>query len=373
MEAISTERLIEDIVAWASIETPTDMPEHVNALMSRVATAHEQAGMDVTRIEGTGDRGDKLVAKAPWGRRDEAGVLVISHLDTVHPVGTLRDFPVRRVGGRIEGPGVFDMKAGACMALEASRSILRAGETPRLPLTFLYVPDEEMGSQTSREIIEDLGRRARYVLVAEGTEDTGAVVTSRIGSLKFDLDITGVAAHSGGNHREGRSALRELAHQIIALEEMTDYDRGITVNVGTASGGTRANVVPERAKARVDIRVTNPRDADEMRERIAQLAPRGADVDVAYSGGIWRMPYVRTPAIAGLFETATKLASSIGLELTDTRGLGGSDASLVAAFAPVLDGLGPLGGGAHTRQEWIDLDSLRPRTALLARLMATLE
>src|SRR5690606_8446056 len=135
-----------------------------------------------------------------------------------HPLGTLDRFPIRRLGDRLEGPGVFDMKGGGCMAVEAARSILRSGARPGLPLTFLYVPDEEIGSRTSRDIIAEQARKARYVLVAEGTETLQSVVTSRTGSLKFDLTIEGVAAHSGVDHRNGRSALLELAHQIIALE-----------------------------------------------------------------------------------------------------------------------------------------------------------
>lgn len=373
MDLISIEGLIDDIIAWASIETPTDRPQSVNELVSVVADVHLRSGMHVDRIAGAFGRGDKLTARAPWGGENEPGILVISHLDTVHPLGTLDQFPVRQVGNRLEGPGVFDMKAGACMAVEASRAILRSGAAPRLPLTFLYVPDEEMGSQTSRDIIEEFARRAKYVLVVEGAEIGGAAITSRIGSLKFDLDIAGIAAHSGANHREGRSALRELAHQIMTLEGMTDYDRGITVNVGTAFGGTRANVVPEHANARIDIRVTTPHCASEMLGRIADLDAKDPDVRVTYHGGIWRMPYMRSAGTAQLFDVAKRLAGPLGLSLTEARGMGGSDANLVAAFVPVLDGLGPQGGGAHTHHEWIDLASLRQRTALLHQLMMNLE
>lgn len=373
MDDISIESLIADIVEWASIETPTDQPASVNNLVSHVEMLHRNSGWDVERIDGTSGRGDKLVARAPWGDPGEPGILVISHLDTVHPLGTLEQFPVRRQGDRLEGPGVFDMKGGACMALEAARAIIRSNVRPHLPVTFLYVPDEEMGSQTSRDIIDAHARRAKYVLVAEGSEQDGVVVTSRTGSLKFDLEVTGVAAHSGGNHSEGRSALRELAHQILILENMTDYSRDITVNVGTAFGGTRANVVPEKAGARVDIRVSTPGCAEEMLARIRELAAVDPDVSIRYRGDIWRRPYVRTDGIARLYDTANRLAGDLGLALEETKSRGGSDANLVADFVPVLDGLGPLGGGAHTRHEWIDLATICQRTALLKRLMATLE
>lgn len=373
MSDISVEAIIADIEAWAAIESPTDQPEHVNAMISHVEALHRDLGMEVERIAGFGKRGDKLIARAPWGNRDEPGVLVISHIDTVHSLGTLDRFPIRRVGDRLEGPGVFDMKGGGCMAVEAARAILRSGAQPNLPLTFLYVPDEEMGSQTSREIIAEQSRKASYVLVAEGTESLDSVVTSRTGSLKFDLNVQGVPAHSGVDHRMGRSALRELAHQIIALEALTDYDRDITVNVGTASGGTRANVVPEKAVARVDVRVTTTANAEEMLARLTGMTAVDPDVSVHYAGGIWRLPYEMTERIAGLLQSAQDAAARIGFELTGGLGRGGSDANLVAPHAAVLDGLGPVGGGAHTLDEWIDLTSLRPRTELLRDLMLTLK
>ena len=373
MSDVSVDAIIADIEAWAAIESPTDQPECVNDMISHVEALHRDLGMDVERIAGFGRRGDKLIARAPWGNRGEPGILVISHIDTVHALGTLERFPIRRCGDRLEGPGVFDMKGGGCMAVEAARAILRSRAQPSLPLTFLYVPDEEMGSQTSRQIIAEQSRAARYVLVAEGTEALGSVVTSRTGSLKFDLDVQGVSAHSGVDHRRGRSALRELAHQILALEAMTDYDRDITVNMGTASGGTRANVVPETAAARVDVRVTTKANAEEMLARITEMAAVSPDLSVQYKGGIWRLPYEMTDSIAGLLRAAQVVAMRIGFELSGGRGRGGSDANLVAPHAAVLDGLGPVGGGAHTIEEWIDLTSLRQRTELLRDLILELK
>ncbi|ODT81043.1 MAG: hypothetical protein ABS76_13165 [Pelagibacterium sp. SCN 64-44] len=372
MTDISLEAILADIAAWAAIESPTDRPDAVNAMISHLEAQHRDLGMAVERIAGFGGRGDKLIARAPWGRPDAAGILVISHIDTVHPLGTLARFPIRRVGDRLEGPGIFDMKGGACMALEAARSILRSGGQPLLPLTFLYVPDEEIGSQTSREIIAELARKARFVLVAEGADTLQSVVTARTGSLKFDLEIQGVAAHSGADHRQGRSALLELAHQIIALEAMTDYERDITFNVGTASGGTRANVVPDQAVARVDVRVTQVEAAQEALARIEALKALTPDVRINYRGGIWRLPYEQDAGIEALLQKAQAQARAIGFELHGGRGRGGSDANLVAPHAPVLDGLGPVGGGAHTLGEWIDLTSLQPRTRLLRELMLTL-
>lgn len=366
--AISLDELLEQIETWVGIETPTDRPEAVNRLVDHVEAYHRGLGMAVERRQGHGGRGDKLIVRAPWGDRSQKGILMIAHLDTVHKLGTLAEFPIRREGDRLYGPGVYDMKSGGCMAVEAARSLLGAAETPRLPLTLLFTPDEEIGSQTSREIIAELAGEARYVLVPEGARADGGVIVGRKGSLKFDLNVVGRPAHSGSNHREGRSAIRELAHQIIAIEGRTDYADDLTVNIGIVSGGGKQNVVPAHATARVDIRIARPEQIEPVMAMVAAVRPVDPDTRVEFVGGVWRRPYQETPAIAALYEEARRIAAEIGFELPKSVGGGGSDANLVADRLAVLDGLGAVGGGPHTLEEWIDVSKLVERTELLRRL-----
>ena len=368
MTGISRDELLTQIRTWVGIETPTDHPEAVNRLVDHVEAYHRRLGLHVERRAGHGGRGDKLIVRAPWGDPGQKGILVMSHLDTVHKLGTLMQFPVRQEGDRLYGPGVYDMKSGGCMAVEAMRSLLGADETPHLPLTLLFTPDEEIGSQTSRDIIAELAGNARYVLVPEGARSDGAVLTARKGSLKFDLNVTGRPAHSGSNHREGRSAIVELARQIIDIEGKTDYDRDITVNVGIVSGGGKQNVVPAHATARVDIRIAEPEQIDEVLAMVAAVRSVDPDTKVEFVGGVWRRPFKETPAIAALYEEARRIAGEIGFDLPKSRGGGGSDANLVADRLPVLDGTGAVGGGPHTLEEWIDVTRLEERTELLRRL-----
>jgi len=365
---VSFDELLTQIKTWVSIETPTDKPEAVNQLVDYVEAYHRALGLEVERREGYGGRGDKLIVRAPWGDRSQKGILVISHLDTVHKIGTLEQLPVRQEGDRLYGPGVYDMKSGGCMAVEAMRSLLGTDASPHLPLTLLFTPDEEIGSQTSREIIAELAEDAKYVLVPEGARSDGSVVTGRKGSLKFDLNVTGRPAHSGSNHRDGRSAIVELAHQIINIEGKTDYDKDITVNVGIVSGGGKQNVVPAHATARVDIRIAKPEQIDEILAMVAEVRPVDPDTKVEFVGGVWRRPFKETQAITALYEEARRIAAEIGFELPKSPGGGGSDANLVADRLPVLDGTGAIGGGPHTLEEWIDVTQLEERTELLRRL-----
>ncbi len=245
------------------------------------------------------------------------------------------------------------------MAVEAARVILRSGAQPNLSLTCLCVPDEKVGIQTSREIIAEQSKKAKYVLVAEGTESIESVVTPRMGSLKFDLSVRGVAAHSGVDHPLGRSALRELAQQILALEAMTDCERDITVNVASASGGTRADVVPEASVARVNVHFATRANAQAMPARITEMAAVSRDVSVQYKGGVWRLPYKMTESIAGLLQSARDAATRIGIELTRWAEPRRQRRQPGRATCCGPGGFGPVGGGAHTIEEWIDLTSLR--------------
>ncbi|WP_211850263.1 M20 family metallopeptidase [Plastoroseomonas hellenica] len=372
------ERFLEGLNAWVALESPTSDAIAVNRLMDRVQTDCEGIGATVERVPGTLGRGDHLVVRAPWNAgSNERGIVMLGHLDTVHPIGSLARNPIRTEAGRAHGPGINDMKAGAHACFAALRRLLETGTRTPLPLTIVYVADEEVGSQSSRPLIEAEAKRAKYALVLEAARGGGRVVTSRKGLARFDLTVQGRPAHSGSAHKQGRSAVKELAHQIIALESMTDYDRGITVSVGMIEGGTAANVVPEHAAASIDLRVPTMADAVEMVARIEGLQPVTPDVTLTVTGGMNRFPYTKQerPDVAALFEQARGLAADIGFELQDLptgEGSGGSDGQFCIPFAAVLDGLGPFGGGSHTNDEFLDIATIVPRGTLLLHLLQTL-
>jgi glutamate carboxypeptidase len=364
--------LLAEIRSWVEIESPTTDAAAVNRMVDKVEADAAAAGMTVRRMPGRDGYGDHLLVETPGGR-NVPGILVLSHLDTVHPLGTLaKELPFRVDGDAAYGPGIYDMKGGALLAFAAMRYLVRAGRSDMLPVRQLLVSDEEVGSPTSRALIEEEARRARYVLVTEPAREGGRVVTARKGVARFELKITGRAAHSGSRHEDGRSAVRELARQILDLEAMTDYATGVTVNVGVASGGTRANVVPEEAFAEIDMRVPNPVIGDAAVARVLAIKPHDPDVTLTITGGLNRPGYEKSPEIAALFERAKTLAAGIGIDLMDMKTGGGSDGNFTAAIAPTLDGLGVDGSGAHTHQEQLFVSSLVPRATLLLRLMETL-
>jgi glutamate carboxypeptidase len=372
MAEFHTDTLLAGIRVWVEHESPTDAPDAVSALMAKVAAEAEAFGAGVRRIPGRDGFGDHLVVRSPWGAEGEKGILVMSHLDTVHPLGSLDRMPFRLEGGAAYGPGICDMKGGAYIAFSALREIVAEGRKTALPITHLFTSDEEVGSPTSAELIRSLAAQAKYVLVTEPAREGGKIVTARKGTARFEIRVRGRPAHSGARHEDGRSAIEELARQILILHSFTDYARGVTVNVGTIGGGTRANVVAEEAHALVDMRVPTPAIAEEMVAKVMGLRPVGPDVAVTVTGGLNRPPYEKLPGIAALFDHAKALAAEIGFDLQDLKTGGGSDGNFTADIAPTLDGLGVDGKGGHTDYEQIYIDSIVPRARLLRRLMETL-
>jgi len=300
------------------------------------------------------------------------GILVLSHLDTVHPMGFIERLPFRIDGDRAFGPGIYDMKGGAYLAYHAFRQICAGGARPPLGVTQLYVSDEEIGSPTSRALIEAEGRKAKYVLVTEPAREGGKIVTGRKGVARFEIFVKGVPAHAGTRPQDGRSAIRELGNLIQTLEAMNDVRRGVTVNVGVVRGGTRPNVIAEEAYAEVDLRVPTLADADDLVARILNLKARTDGVTVTVIGELNRPPYEKSNAGAALYEHAKSLAAEIGFDLEDTSTGGGSDGNFTAPYTATLDGLGVDGEGAHTHYEQMYISSIEPRARLLYRLYKTL-
>ncbi len=363
--------ILDGIRRWVEIETPTEAPGQVNRLATLVADGYRDLPVTIERVAGHSGCGDHILARSSWGQ-DAPGILVLSHLDTVHPMGFIERLPFRVEGDSAFGPGIYDMKGGAYLAYHAFRQLCESDERSPLGVTHLYVSDEEIGSPTSRALIEAEGRKAKYVLVTEPARDGGKIVTGRKGLARFEIFVHGVPAHAGSRPEDGRSAIRELATIIQTLEALTDIRRGVTVNVGVVRGGTRPNVIAEHAYAEVDLRVRTLADADEFVPKILNLKSRSEGVSVKVVGELNRPPYEKGNAGAALFEHAKTLAAEIGFDLADTFTGGGSDGNFTAPHTATLDGLGVDGQGAHTQYEQMYISSIEPRARQLHRLYQTL-
>lgn len=368
---MDSDTLLSGINRWVAIESKSDDIDGVARMIDMADADFRSAGLRTTRIPGTGGFGDHFSACVPWD--DGApGILVLCHLDTVHPAGTLAQNAIRTDGDRAFGPGIYDMKGGVFLALSAAAALIKTGEPTPLPIRFLVVSDEEMGSPTSRPYIEKAAESAKYVLVVEPARDGGKIVTSRKGSARVTVRAQGKPAHSGIRHQDGESAVLEMARQIVEIEAMTDYDAGLTLNTGLISGGSGVNVVPEHCVADVDIRMTELADGEAAVARLLALKPFNDAITLEVTGQINRPPFQKSNAIAALYDHARSLASEIGFDLIDTFTGGGSDGNFTAAKVATLDGLGVDGNGAHTLDEHLLVSSLVPRMTLLKRLFETL-
>lgn len=368
--AYDSEKMAAALTEWVAVESHTyDMPG-VNRMMDLVAASVAGTGIGVERIAGRDGLGDMLTLRA-GPNNGQKPVVILSHLDTVHPEGTLaKELPIRRDGDRLYGPGIYDMKGGAFLALEAFRTVL-AADAAKVPLVFMFTPDEEIGSPTSRAAIEAEGRKAQAVLVTEPARDGGKIVTARKGVGRFDVHVEGRPAHSGTSHDKGRNAIGEAAKQVVAIQGMTDYARGITTTVGMIKGGTAANTIPQHTWFCVDLRVRTVADGEEMTKKILGLKSSDPDIKIKVSGDMNRPPFEKTPEVAALFERAHRVAKGLGIDLIDVPQTGGgSDGNFTAVFGvPTLDGLGIDGDGAHTLHEYALVSSLAERAQLMDSLL----
>jgi glutamate carboxypeptidase len=355
--------VIEDLVR---LESPSGDIPALNRCGAALAHLMTALGGRVTPVA-AGGAGDHLRAEFGSG---ESQVLVLGHFDTVWPVGQLERMPVRLEDGRLYGPGTFDMKAGIALGLLAVRAILETGRPQPHRLVMLWTTDEEVGSTTSRALIEAEAARSRAVLVLEPSLPGGALKTARKGVGDFRVRATGIAAHAGVDPTRGASAIHELAWQVTRLTELTDPGTGVSVNVGLFSGGSRSNVVADAAEAVVDVRIPTMADAARVTSAITQLVPRDARVRLAVTGGIDRPPLERTPQVGALFDLASVLAADMGRTLGEGATGGGSDGNFTAALGiPTLDGLGAEGDGAHALHEHVLVEPLAFRAALVAGLI----
>ncbi len=363
------EWLLDLIEALVAIESPSDDSQAVNRCGAELASRLSALGATVTRASSS-TAGDHLRASFGTGDRQ---VLLLGHFDTVWPVGQLQRMPLKREGGRMYGPGIFDMKAGIGLATLAIRALLAQGALDRTSIVMLWTTDEEIGSTTSRAMIEAEALKSDAVLVFEPSLPGGALKTSRKGVGQFELLVSGISAHAGLDPGKGVSAIHELARQVLAIEKIQDLDRGISVNVGMVQGGSRANVVAAEARATVDARAVTIADANAIEHAMKSLAPLLKGTSLQMTGGFDRPPLERSGGVVKLFEMARGVASELGLSLAEGAAGGGSDGNFTAALGvPTLDGLGAVGDGAHAVHEHVEIDALVPRAALIAGLLARL-
>ena len=307
------------------------------------------------------------------GSTSEPPALLIGHFDTVWSVGTLTRRPFSVADGRAMGPGCFDMKGGLVIAEYALRAIAALHLKLPRPVVLLFNSDEETGSETSRPLIEAEAKKAAYALVLEPAIPGGMIKTARKGVGSFEIKVAGLASHAGAAPREGVSAIEEMAHQILRLHAMTDYDAGTTVNVGVVEGGTRPNVVAAEARAEVDVRAWTREAAEKLERDICSLQPVDPRTTLSVAGGFDRLPMERTAGTVHMFETARRLGQAMGMDLKEGSTGGASDGNFTSALGvPTLDGLGVVGDGGHAEHEYVEISSLPRRAALLAALLCEL-
>ena len=362
------------------IESPSGDGEGSVAVVDAFVEAARGLGLGdaIERVAAPDGYGEHLILRAFGDERgtDVDGartILLLGHTDTVHPRGSLAERPWRESEGVIYAPGVYDMKAACAAALEAIAACRAPGLAPRRPVVLLLTCDEESGSFSGRELVEREARRAECVLVLEPPAPGGRAKTARKGTGIFKLTVEGRAAHAGLEPEKGVSAVLEIARQIERVHAFARAEAGTTVNVGTVTGGTHANVVPAEACAEIDVRFSTADEAHRLDEAIRGLAPFDSRARLRVDGGINRPPMERTPAVAELFQKARRVAASLDIELGEASVGGASDGNFAAACgAAVLDGLGVEGDGAHAAHEHIRADAVGPRAALLAALVANL-
>jgi glutamate carboxypeptidase len=365
-ESMDQSAICELIRQFVECESPTDSPDDVKRFMeilidsvSGIATAHlNKEGALICKF------------KLP-GRRKKGQLLALGHGDTVWPIGTLKSMPFRRAEGRLWGPGVLDMKAGLAFFVFAIRSVVELDIPVPHDVVLLVNPDEETGSKASRAHTEALAKRSDAVIVLEpGTGLEGKAKTARKGIGVWNLKVRGIASHAGVDFERGASAVVELSRQIETIAGFTDLARGVTVNPGVISGGTRSNVVAAEASAAIDIRVPRLVDARILGRKFRALRAFDKRCSLECTGGLTRPPMERSKGGVALFQCARKLAADLGVNLEESSTGGGSDGNFTAALGiPTLDGMGAVGEGAHASHESILLDRIADRVALLTKLI----
>ena len=357
--------MVADLERLIALESPTSCKPAVDALGAALAEELSALGGAVEVIP-KAEVGDVL--RARWNA-GEGGIVIMSHMDTVWDVGTVAGRPTRIEGDCLYGVGAMDMKGGIVIALWALRALRALELFPEGPITYLLNSDEETGSRHSAAEIETEALAHNVVFVTEPPQD-GAYKTQRKGVSQYTITATGRAAHSGADHEHGVNAIEEIAHQVIAVEAMTDYDIGTTANVGVISGGTRPNVVPAEARIEINVRAWTKVNQAAIHEQMMNLKAAHPEAEIVVEGGVGVPPMERSPEIAALFKRAQALAAEMGIALEEGKTGGGSDGNKTAALGvPTLDGMGMVGEGGHAVNEYGEISSLPERAAIMAAML----
>ena len=366
-----SETMLAGLRAWVESESPTWDAAAVNRMLDLAAREMTIMGASIELVAGRQGFGGCVRAKFPHAKQGEPGILIAGHLDTVHPTGTIEKLKWRREGNKCYGPGIFDMKGGNYLALEAIRQLARATIATPLPITVLFTPDEEVGTPSARELIEAEARRNKYVLVPEPGRPNNGVVTGRYAIARFNLEATGRPSHAGATLSSGRSAIREMARQILVIDGMTSED--CTFSVGIVHGGQWVNCVATTCTGEALSMAKRQTDLDRGIERVLALSGTSNDVTFTVTRGVTRPVWEPDAGTLALYDKARGIAVSMGLDLPHSSAGGGSDGNFTGAMGiPTLDGLGVRGADAHTLNEHIEVDSLAERGRLMAGLLATL-
>ncbi len=363
--------MLDGLRTWIECESPTWDTAAVNRMMDIASRDLVIAGARIERVAGRMGFGDCVRATFPHPTPNVPGILVMGHLDTVHPIGTLETLSFRREHGRAWGPGIQDMKGGNYMALEAIRQLGRAGQQTKLPITCLLTSDEEVGSPSTRDLIEAEASRHRYVLVPEPARADGGVVTGRYAIARFNLEATGRPSHAGARPGDGRSAIREMARKLIEIEDMTTEN--CTFSVGVIHGGQWVNCVSTTCTGEALSMAKRQEDLDRGVADMLALSASSNDVQFHVTRGVVRPVWEANGKVMALYETARSIARGLGFDINAQSSGGGSDGNFTGAMGiATLDGLGVQGAGAHTLDEHIVIESLAYRGKLMAGLLASL-
>ncbi len=363
------EEIVNFLTQLAEIESPSVVPEAQQKVLARLSDVFYRLDYRVDWIPGK-DTGGHLFAAPAASTSRRPVQLIIGHCDTVWPIGTLEKMPVRAAGNRLSGPGVFDMKAGLVQIVYALTALKALGIEPDVEPQVFINSDEEIGSGESTPHIIRLAKAAERAYILEpALGPKGKLKTARKGIGQFKITIKGKPAHAGLDPERGASAILELSHLIQRLYSLADSDRGITINVGMVNGGLRPNVVAPNGEAIVDVRILSQQDADPVKKAIQAIKPVTKGVKISVRGGFGRPPLERTPRNQALVERARTAAASLNLRLDEGLAGGGSDGNTTSQYTATLDGLGPVGDGAHAEHEFIYIDKLVERCGLLAMLL----
>ncbi|MFD1737486.1 M20 family metallopeptidase [Bacillus salitolerans] len=362
-------KMIEKLV---NIDSGSYYKQGVDQIGQILKDSYEQLGYQV-KVDNQNKLGNHLIIQ--YAEAKEPQILVLAHMDTVFPEGTAKERSFRIEGNRAYGPGVIDMKSSLVTLLFAIKALQHNGDQSFKNVKIMINSDEEIGSLTSRKLIEREAVSTQYALVMEPARKDGSLVSSRRGKGNYTIIVEGKAAHSGIEPEKGRSAIEELAHKIIQLHELTDHDKGISVNVGLIEGGSSANTVSDHAEAQIDVRISEMEQAEIIEEKLEEICST-TDVSgtrVSLEGEINRPPMEKNKKTNALLRIIQDVGDEIGVEIEDTATGGGSDASFTSALGiATIDGLGPVGGNAHSDKEYLEIPSLTERSLLLATIISRL-